>query len=250
MGDRGRVVLGARLAARRREDLGHARAAVDVLSSGGQPEQVEHRRPEVDVGGALAITTAGFASRNGKPKIERHLGDLGIHVARVSLDAALAERLAVIGRDDQQRVVEVAARVELAEQRVEHLVHVQDRVVVDVGVGGAELRGLGVVGVLVHVHQVQVEEPALVAVDAQELDRGLDDVHVGAAVASRVGFSRRTSIGGAAAARAACRRRSPGRSRNSPRPSRCARCPRCGSPRRGRSRPRSAPRAGARRRSA
>ena len=131
--------------------------------------------------------------------------------------------------------VEVSAAVELAEQLIEHAVHVQDRVVVDVGVGGAELRALGVVGVLVHVHQVQVQEPPLVAVDAQELARRLDEVHVGSAEGhasdSRAGL-RATRRGGSGG----CRRRSPGGIRSSPRPSRCARCRRCGTRRRGRSR--------------
>ena len=51
-------------AARRREDLGHARAAVRVLER-RKPEQVEHGRPDVDVGGALPITTAGLRAGTG-----------------------------------------------------------------------------------------------------------------------------------------------------------------------------------------
>ena len=139
--------------------------------------------------------------------------------------------------------------VQHAHHRVEHLVHVQDRVVVHVDVGAAELRARLVVGVLVHVHQVQVEEPALAAVDAQELGRRLDHVHVGAALEQRR-VARAAAPAGRRAQTDAYRRRSPGRSRNSPRPSRCARCRRCGIRRRGIPRPRCALRAGARRRSA
>jgi len=55
-----------------------------------------------------------------------------------------------------------------------------NRVVIGVRVVDAEQRGVLRVGVLVDVHHVQVEEPALVAVGSQKLARGIDDVAVAA----------------------------------------------------------------------
>jgi hypothetical protein len=72
---------------------------------------------------------------------------------------------------------------------------VADRIDVDGRCVGAEQRGLLVVEVLVHVHQVQVEEPALLAVDAQELESARSTVAlvVAARVVARSGLRRERS---------------------------------------------------------
>ena len=52
-----------------------------------------------------ARTATPGSSRNGNETHERNLGRLAEHLARVPVEAALAERLAVIGRDHDQRVL-------------------------------------------------------------------------------------------------------------------------------------------------
>ena len=128
------------------------------------------------------------------------VGGLAEHLARVSIVAALAERLAVVRADRDDRVVQVSVGGEVVEQHADHAVGVSDRVVVDVDVAGAEQRGIHVVDVLVDVHQVQVHEPAPSAVDAQELERRLDRAFVGA----RLGRGRVLFLVAAAGVRPDC----------------------------------------------
>ena len=66
---------------------------------------------------------------------ERNLRGLPIDVARMSLEPSLPERVAVVGRHDDDRVLEVAQSSNGTQQHVDHAVGPADRVVVDVRVG-------------------------------------------------------------------------------------------------------------------
>jgi hypothetical protein len=177
VGDRGRTLCVEGLPRRARQDLREPGATVDPRRR-FEAQQVEQRRPDVDVARARFHDDAGFEAER-KREQERNLRRFSVDPARMSLEAALEEGLAVVRSDGDDRVVELAEFGEGLEQDPDRAVGPADRVVVDVRVGGAEERGLFVVDVLVEVHQVQVEEPAPLAVDAQELDGGFDQAFVG-----------------------------------------------------------------------
>ena len=159
------------------QDLGHAGTA--VAAGQREPQQVQDRRPHVDIAAAGVDDEPGLeAEREGDH--QRRLGRLPVDLARVPLEAALAEGLPVVRDQDDERVVEVAEVFEMAEEELQHAIGPADRVVVDVRVLDAEEGGLLIVEVLVDVHPVQVQEPALLAPHPQELHGGGDRSLVGA----------------------------------------------------------------------
>ena len=70
---------------------------------------------EVDVD----LVDAGF-EQEGKAQDERNLGCFGIDIARVALEASLAERLTVVGREDDQRIFAVSLLVQIGQQLPQH----------------------------------------------------------------------------------------------------------------------------------
>jgi hypothetical protein len=103
----------------------------------------------------------------------------------VALGAAFSKGLPMIRCDHDQGVLEVALVLEVPVELGEDQIDPQDRVVVNRGVVGAKLRRILVVEVFVHVHQVHVEKPALIAVDAKELHGSEGRVLVGSPLLHR-----------------------------------------------------------------
>jgi len=106
------------------------------------------------------------------------LGDLAVDVPSVPLSPVLAEGFAVVGGEDHEGARAKSANVELVHETAEEPVHPSDGIVVDVRVRRAEDRFLLGGDVLVHVHEVHVEEPAFVFVGAQERQGGADDIRI------------------------------------------------------------------------
>ena len=78
-------------------------------------EEIQNGRPDVHVFSARRNLDTGFEPE-GKAQDERHFGRLGVDVARVPFEASLAERFAVVGREDDQRVFAVSLGVQIGEQ--------------------------------------------------------------------------------------------------------------------------------------
>ena len=141
-------------------------------------QQVEQGGPDVHVFGARFDHQAGVQAE-GKGKDEGYFRDLSVDVASVALEASLPKGFAVIRGDDHERLVEHPGVGHVTQDVFHHSILASDRVVVDVRVGIPEERRFFVVGVLVDVHQVDVEEPALVGRDVEEGADGLDGAVVG-----------------------------------------------------------------------
>ena len=81
--------------------------------SGGRPEQIEQRRPDVGVRDALLDHDARLELER-EHDHEGNLGHLAVQVPRVALEAVLAKGLAVVRGEHDQRALEQAPLAEIA----------------------------------------------------------------------------------------------------------------------------------------
>jgi hypothetical protein len=91
----------------------------------GQPEDAEHRRHDVN-GADRAVVRPSRRQHAREPPDERHADGRVVDEDAVRLLAVLAEALAVVGGQDDQRVIEDAGRAEPVEEAADALVGLRD----------------------------------------------------------------------------------------------------------------------------